>query len=130
MFDKFQGADFKHDNSFLKLYSKNTQLRFFFVFLQNLQLDKFKGADFKYDNSFFKNFSPKIPKYVIFCSKFKDFHFCSNICNKANLRVLISNMTVFFQNSSQNTQLRHYWFQILKIFIFEPNFAIRQIQGH
>ena len=35
LLDKFQGADFKHDRTFLKL-------------------DKFKGADFKYDNVVFK----------------------------------------------------------------------------
>ena len=30
---------------------------------------------FKYDNSFFSNFSPKIPKYGNFGSKFQDYYF-------------------------------------------------------
>ena len=28
-FDKFEGDDFKYDNSFLKFLSKNTQIRYF-----------------------------------------------------------------------------------------------------
>ena len=67
MFDKFEGADFKHGNSFLKLLPRNTQIRNFlskfrhFFFRKILQLDKSEGADFKYDNSFFKILSQKYP---------------------------------------------------------------------
>ena len=59
--DKFEGVDFKYDNSFLKFQPKNNKIRHFWsqnqafsLFQDILQLDKFKGADFKYDNSFFK----------------------------------------------------------------------------
>ena len=47
---KFEGVDFKYDNSFLKSHSKNTQS----LQYPSLQLYKFEGTDFKYDNSIFK----------------------------------------------------------------------------
>ena len=70
--DKFEGADFKYDNSFLKqkcpnqaFLVKNTQIIHFWFqiyaflfFCEILQLDKFEVADFKYDNIVFK-FQPK-----------------------------------------------------------------------
>ena len=65
---KFDGADYKYDNSFLKMEPKNIQIRHFwsqikiFMFFRKiLQVDKFKNADFKFDNSFW-NSSSKIPK--------------------------------------------------------------------
>ena len=58
---KFEGADFKYGNSFLKFQPKNTKIKHFwsriqlFSFLcENLQIGKFEGADFKYDNSVLK----------------------------------------------------------------------------
>ena len=66
IFDKFEGADFKYDNSFLKFQPKNTQIRHFWsqiqafsLFHDILQLDKLKGADFKSHNSFFKILAQK-----------------------------------------------------------------------
>ena len=68
--DKFEGTDYRYDNSFLKLQPKNsqimrqkvknTQLKHFwskiqkFFFRDILELDKFQGADFKYDKIIFK----------------------------------------------------------------------------
>ena len=71
-FDKFEGADFKCDNRFLKFYPpppplppKRKQIRQFWsqieafpFFHKILQLDKFESADFKYNNIIFK-FLPK-----------------------------------------------------------------------
>ena len=68
---KFEGADFKYDNSFFKILSQKYPNETFFcqkypnkaflvpnlnifVFWQNLHLGKFDGADFKYNNSFLK----------------------------------------------------------------------------
>ena len=66
--DKFQSADFKYGNSFLKFQPQNTQIRHFwsqilgFLFLhQTLQQDKSKNADFKYDNIFFHIPGQKYP---------------------------------------------------------------------
>ena len=71
--DKFEGADFKYDNSFSKFNPKNTQIRYFryqisafSFFHEMLQLDKFEGADFKYDNSSLK-FEPKNTQMRHFC---------------------------------------------------------------
>ena len=59
--DKFEIADFKYDNSYLKFYPKNTQIGHFWCQIQEisflheiLQLNKFEGADFKHDNIAFK----------------------------------------------------------------------------
>ena len=68
--EKFEGADFKYDNSIFKILAqkypnktfsvKNIQIRHFwsqtlaFLLLhEHFQINKFEGADFKYDNSFF-----------------------------------------------------------------------------
>ena len=100
--DKFEGADFKYDNSIFKIVGekypikaflvKNTQIRHFwsqiqvFLFFRKiLQLDKFEGADFKYDNSIFKILAQKYP-------------------NKAFL--------------VKNSQIRHFWFQIQAFLFF------------
>ena len=95
--DKFEGADFKYDNSFLKFQPENNQIRHFcsqvlaFSISHDIfQLDKFKGADFKYDNSCFK-FQPKILKYGIF---------------SPNLRIFI------FAPNFATTQIRGCWFEI------------------
>ena len=61
-FDKFEGADFKFNNSFLKFQPKNTQRRHFwslgfFIFkfaLKISQLDQLGGVDLKYCNIIFK----------------------------------------------------------------------------
>ena len=53
--DKFEGADFKYDNTVLTWQSKLTQIsifgfkfKYFCFFRKILQLDKFEGADFNY----------------------------------------------------------------------------------
>ena len=59
--DKFEGADFKYDSSFLKILSQKYLDNAFLVLNlgisfchEILHLDKLEGADSKYDNSFFK----------------------------------------------------------------------------
>ena len=56
--DRFEGADFKYDNIFVKFYPKNTKIRLLcsrikvILFSRELfEFKKFEGADFKYDNS-------------------------------------------------------------------------------
>ena len=61
----------------------------------------------------FSNSSSKIPKQEIFGPKFKDFYFCTKLCNKKNLRALISNIALVFTNSRP---------KILKSGIFGPKF--------
>ena len=100
----------------------------FFFLHEILHIDKFNSGDFKYDNSFSKlqpqnTFTSCFwPKFYLFCikyfiqkhpilqpisiqkgllgPKFKGFFcFCTNFCSLANLRGLISNMTIVFEIS-------------------------------
>ena len=75
--NKFEGADFKYDNSFFIFLRKSTQISHFWfqteafsLFHEILQLDKFEGADFKYDTIVIKFLSNGL--------KFKDFYFAPN----------------------------------------------------
>ena len=60
--DKFEGADFKYDNSVFKILAHNYQNRAFLVpnlgifIISQFQLHKFKGSDFKYDMKAFLSF--------------------------------------------------------------------------
>ena len=105
--DKFEGGDFKSDNSFLKILDEKYPNKAFLVpnldflfFCKILQLGKFEGTAFKYDKIIFNfqsnktnsrisnmtvvfsNYSPKILKLAIFVPKFKDFHFAPNFTIK------------------------------------------------
>ena len=94
--DKFEGADFKYDNSIFKILAqkypnkaflvKNTQIRHFwsqiqvFLFFRKIsQLDKFEGADFKYDNSIFKILAQKYPNKAFLVKNSQIRHFCFQI---------------------------------------------------
>ena len=74
--DKFEGADFKYDNSFFKILAQKYPHETFLVLIlgiliisRNLQLDKFEGADLKYKNVIFK-FLPKNTQMRLFWSQF------------------------------------------------------------
>ena len=75
----------------------------------------------------FSNSSPKIPKSVISCPKFKRFLFCTKLCNKANWK--ISNMTIVFSNYSSRICKLDIFVPKFKNLYFAPNFTIKQIQG-
>ena len=77
----------------------------------------------------FSNSSPKISKSWNFGSKLKDFHFCTRLCNKANLRTQISNMTIVFSNSTPKICKSGIFGPKFKDFYFQPNVTIRQIWG-
>ena len=69
--EKFEGADFKYDNRFLKFQPQNTQTWYFLsqiqafsLFHDILQLDKFEGVDFKFDNSFFQIAAQNYPNHA------------------------------------------------------------------
>ena len=59
--DKFEDADFKHDNNIFKFHHQIQKSSFFgpkfknfYFFPETLQQGKIEGADFKYDNGFSK----------------------------------------------------------------------------
>ena len=81
--NKFEGADFKYDNSFfLILPPKYANIAFLvpnlgiFVFHKNWQLEKFEGAENR--TIHFWTSSLKIPKSGNFPSKFRDLYFAPN----------------------------------------------------
>ena len=91
--DKFEGVDFEYNNSFLKFYPKNTQIRHFwsqFCISTNLRV-LISNMTIAFCNS-----STKILKSGIFDPKFRHFCFFVTFCNLGNSGLLISNMTTFF----------------------------------
>ena len=75
------------------------------------------------------NSSPKILKYGIFGPKFKDFYFCTKLCNNTNSRMLIWNTAIIFSNSSPKINKLDIFGTKFKDFYFVSNFSIRQIRG-
>ena len=92
----FQNFSPKYQNKALRFQTEE------FSFLhQSFQLGEFEGADFKCENSFFCfNFQFKFTQISIICPKFKNFYFRRKLCFWNNLRVLISNITMFFFSNS------------------------------
>ena len=113
---------------FLKLQLKNSQIshfwsqtQIFLFFHKFLQLYKFESADFKYENNSFKivaenykvmGFLMKNTQITYFCAKFRHFCFCAKFYSQTNWRKLISNITIFFSNSSPKYQIKNFQFQI------------------
>ena len=125
---KFEGADFKYDNSLFLILAlkypnkafliKNTQQGIFspnlciFVFSQNLQIYKFEGADFKYDNSFLK-FQPKSTQIRHFGSQIQTFSFFHKILQLGKFKCGdFKYDKIVFKFQSKNIQMRHFWSQI------------------
>ena len=78
----------------------------------------------------FSNSSPKILKSGIFGPKLKEFYFCTKLCNKANSRRLVSNMTIAFSNSSLNTyKLGVFLIPNLRIFILHQTLQLDKFEG-
>ena len=57
-------------------------------------------------------------KSGIFGPKFKDFYFCTKLCNKTNSRALISNITMVFLNCCPKQPIKAFLVSNLRIFIF------------
>ena len=88
----------------------------------------------------FSNYSPKIPKPDFFGHKFRNFCFSVKFCKQANLRVLISNITMVFlkflpkntqirQFFVKNTQIRHFWSQIQAFLFFREILQLFKFKG-
>ena len=93
------------------------------------QQDKLEHPDFKHDNSNFKfQWNHTVTRY--FWSQFKDFYFSTKYCNKANSRVLISNMTIGFQNCCPKHPNKAFLVPNIKILIFGLNFSFWKIHGY
>ena len=116
--DKFIGADFKYDNFFFKFQSKSTQIRRFcfqnyrFLFLHEA-LSKEQVCWFQIWKYFFKINIQKYPSKGILVQNLKKCWFYTKFCILTYLRMLISNLTIFFPNFSyRTTQMRDFCFQM------------------
>ena len=90
----------------LKFQPKNIQIcrfspkfRYFYFFHENLELKKIQNSDFKYNNIIF-NFQSKNTQIRHFSSQIQEFLFCTKLCTQTNSRALVTNMTMYFSNSS------------------------------
>ena len=60
----------------------------------------------------------------MFGPKFEGFYFCTKL--ETNLKALISNMTIAFQDTCSKQLKKTFLVSNLRIFILSRNFAIRQ----
>ena len=78
---------------------------------------------------FFQITAQKYLNKAFFDPKFKDFYFCTKLCNKKNSRTLIWNMTIIFSHSTPKICKLGIFGPKFKDFYFPANFVIRQVLG-
>ena len=130
--DKFEGADFKYDNSFLKILGwkykaflvPNLDI-FLLFFWQNFAVKQILGCRFQIWKWYVQLGAPKSAILAFFVPNKRLFIFCTKLCNKANWRALISNMTMVFQNCYPKHSKKASLIPNLSILTFEQNFPIR-----
>ena len=83
--DRFESADFKYDNNFLKFLFQKYLKRTFLVpnlditvFRKILQIDRFEDPDSKYGNSFFQILTQKYPTKIFLVPNLSIFIFSQN----------------------------------------------------
>ena len=127
--DKHEVADFKYDNSFLKISAQKYLSKVFlipnlgiYIISQNFTMRQIWGCRFQI-------FKPQNMQIQHFWSQIKGFFFCTKLFNKANWRALILNMTMIFLNYCPKYPNKAFLVSYLIILIFAWNIAIRQIGG-
>ena len=133
--DKIEGADFKYDNIFSNSSKKYANRTFLvtnvgiFIIKWDFAIRQIRRSLFQINNIIFKIQPKKYPHQVFLVPSLKII-FSKKFCNKTNSRVLISNMTILFLNSSPSkSKLSNFASGKFKEF-FAGNFAARQVQGH
>lgn len=125
-FDKFQGANFKYENSSLKLVPKSRKIRQFvsqiwnFVLQKFCRLHKFKRTDFKYVNSFLRFWSNN----ALLVWNFSILSYSRDLTVWKTFKLLISNFTLLFWNDCLEIPNKTFLVPILRILIFARIFAI------
>ena len=133
--DKIEGADFKYDNIIFNFSSKMPKSGFFgpkfkdFIFSPNFATPQIWGLWFQIWQ-YFQISAPNYGNLVFLAPNLRISIFCTKLCNKANLRVLISNMTMIFQNCDPKHPNKALLVSSLRILIFARNFTIRLFGGH
>ena len=77
---------------------------------------------------FFSNSGQKLSKRGIFDPKLKDFDFRSKFSNKTSSRALTLNMTFVFKIATENTQIRHFWFQLKDFLVLEECLQVDKLE--
>ena len=114
--EKFQGADFKYDNSFSNFYPENTEIRHFWgrietkkFFRKILHFIKFDVSYFKSHNSFSK-FEPKgTPNKALLIPGLGIFVSSPNFTKRQIWASSFKYDDSFLKFYPQNTQTRHFW---------------------
>ena len=88
-----------------------------------------RGRWFQIWQYHFQILVPKFGNLEFLVPNLRIFIFCTKLCNKANSRVLTSNMTMVFQNCCPKHPNKVFLALNLRILIFARNFAIRQFGG-
>ena len=99
-----------------------------FILSQNVAFRQIWGCWFliwKY--YYFQIPATKCTNKAFFDPKFKNFYFCTKLCNYVNSSVLISKMTVVFSNSNSKLPKLDIFGPKLRIFIFAQNFSSKTI---
>ena len=96
------------------------------VFASNFVTRKIRGRCF-HILEYFKILAPKLAFLV---PNLRIFIVYTKLCNKANWRMLTSNMTIAFQNCSPKRQNKAFLIPNLGVFVFSWNFAVTQIPGY
>ena len=65
----------------------------------------------------------------MFCPKFRNFCFFAKLCNKANLRVMISIMTIFFSSSRPKYPNKRYLVANLDILFLRKNLQLNNFES-
>ena len=98
-----------------------------FVFASNFVARRIRGRCFQIWQWDFKILPLKLAFLV---PNLRIFIVYTKLCNKANWRMLTSNMTIAFQNCSPKRQNKAFLIPNLGVFVFSWNFAVTQIPGY
>ena len=106
--DKYERTDFNHDKFQIPIQKYQNKA----LLDQNLRIFIFapKFADKQVRRRWIP--TQKIPKSKIFGYKFKDYYFCTKLCNQANMRMLILKMAIVFKIPAQKHPNKTFWSQI------------------
>ena len=92
---------------------------FFFFFALKFELRQILGRWFQIWEYYFQILAQKYTNKEFLVPNLRIFWFCTKLCNKTNLRELISNTILFFQNCSPKYLNKAFLVPNLRIFIFD-----------
>ena len=119
--DKFEGADFKYDNSFLKLFPQKDPNNSFlvlnlsiFIFSWNFEIAQIWVCWFQICQYYFQIPAKKHPSHAFLIPNLRIFIFPLNFGTRKIQAQWFQISHYFFQIPVQKTQIRHVWSKISK----------------